>query len=723
MDDRKATVPPVREPSALEVRTQLARVLSSEVFARSDRLSSLLKFIVERTLDGQRHALKEQVIAIELYGKGSDFSSAADPIVRVDARRLRDKLREYYASAPTDPIVISVPKGSYAPLFEARPISEPAIDAPALRRSTWRWPAVAAAVLVLGLGWLALREITVTADPPRLLTVTSLPGAEQDPSLSPDGNFVAFGWENPDASRNSDIWIKAVEGDELRRLTDTPDEHETSPAWSPDGRLIAFTRAATGPPSVWVIPALGGMEQRVHLGASAAWTPDSQSLVLGVRNPSGRHGLIHYSLRTGTSRQLTESPFGLQDVHPRVSPDGKMLAFARNGSGQAALFVMSLAGGEPTQRTEWAAGFIGGVSWTPDGREIFLAQPEISGRQIVRVTASGTESPVAVAGAPYGSVGPSVSRSRGGQQYRLAFVSGEPDVALRMIDLAPSDHAGIFRAVQPFCESTRIEIPGRFSLDGEHVAFVSDRTGSKQVWIARRDGSNLRRLTDLANATVNVGSWSPDGRLIALDAMIGGNTDIYVVSVEGGPARRLTDSAASDIDPEWSRDGRWIFYASALSGRSEIWKMRPDGSDRVQLTSEGGFEPRAAPDGRSLYFVDAQRAIGLGIQANLKRLSIEGGRAELVYSGLFTGAWDVTDSGITFIMGRPIGFVDSSRDADVLAEYGFADRQVRRLGELPFRIGRGWVSRFLIVSPDGRWAVASHVERVERDVMVLDGFR
>jgi len=143
----------------------------------------------------------------------------------------------------------------------------------------------------------------------------------------------------------------------------------------------------------------------------------------------------------------------------------------------------------------------------------------------------------------------------------------------------------------------------------------------------------------------------------------------------------------------------------------------------VQLTSEGGFEPRAAPDGRSVYFVDARRGPGLGIRANLKRLSIESGRAEAVHSGLFSGAWDVTDSGITFIVARPIGDVDASRDADVLAEYTFADRQVRRLGELPFRVGRGWVNRFLIVSRDGRWAVASHVERVERDIMVLDNFR
>jgi hypothetical protein len=100
------------------VRAELAQILASDVFSRSDRLSAFLKFVVEQTPDGHGDALKEQVLANELYGRGTDFSTAADPIVRVDARRLRDKLREYYASSPRDPVVISVPKGSYTPVFE-----------------------------------------------------------------------------------------------------------------------------------------------------------------------------------------------------------------------------------------------------------------------------------------------------------------------------------------------------------------------------------------------------------------------------------------------------------------------------------------------------------------------------------------------------------------------------------------------------------------------------
>src|SRR5262245_7966909 len=108
------------DPPASLVQAELDRILASDLFTRSERLSAFLKFIVEQTLAGHGDSLKEQVIAVELYGKGADFNTAADPIVRVDARRLRDRLREYYATATDHRLVISVPKGSYTPVFQVR---------------------------------------------------------------------------------------------------------------------------------------------------------------------------------------------------------------------------------------------------------------------------------------------------------------------------------------------------------------------------------------------------------------------------------------------------------------------------------------------------------------------------------------------------------------------------------------------------------------------------
>jgi len=276
-------VAPSDHPPAADVRAELERILASDIFTRSERLSAYLKFIVERSLAGEGDTLKEQILAIELYGKEADFNTAADPIVRVDARRLRDRLREYYASTPPGDLVITVPKGSYAAEFTATTAPAKAADqvlAPVAippRVSPRWWIAAAAAAAMTVVGWLVVSRLTrQNAEPTRLLTVTSLPGVEDDPALSPDGNFVAFSWNSND-SLNSDLWVKAVDGDAKRQLTNTPDANEKFPEWSRDGQYIAFTRKTMGRSSVWMVSELGGPEQMIAEHSEyASWLPDGK---------------------------------------------------------------------------------------------------------------------------------------------------------------------------------------------------------------------------------------------------------------------------------------------------------------------------------------------------------------------------------------------------------------------------------------------------------------
>src|SRR5687768_15818653 len=136
------------------IRAQLETILASEVFSRSQHLRRFLTFIVEQRVAGQGHSLKESVLAHELYGKGTDFDGGTDPVVRVDARRLRDKLREYYEGR-SDPVVISLPKGSYVPVFEANSAS-PTHTAPPVvlpePRQTPRIPNLRRARITVGAG-------------------------------------------------------------------------------------------------------------------------------------------------------------------------------------------------------------------------------------------------------------------------------------------------------------------------------------------------------------------------------------------------------------------------------------------------------------------------------------------------------------------------------------------------------------------------------------------
>lgn len=101
------------------IREQLRRILASREFQATDRVRDFLRFIVEETLAGRSDRLKGYTIATSVFGRGDDFDAAQDPVVRIQAGRLRRALERYYLVAGGgDPIVIDVPKGRYVPRFD-----------------------------------------------------------------------------------------------------------------------------------------------------------------------------------------------------------------------------------------------------------------------------------------------------------------------------------------------------------------------------------------------------------------------------------------------------------------------------------------------------------------------------------------------------------------------------------------------------------------------------
>jgi adenylate cyclase len=115
-------------PSDAETQSalgQLKRILSSPGFARNERLSGFLRFVVEAHLDGKDQELKESVIAVEVFGRPTDFDSRLDPVVRTEAVRLRARLRHYYEKeGKADPLIIELPNGGYVPRFRVMPEPE-----------------------------------------------------------------------------------------------------------------------------------------------------------------------------------------------------------------------------------------------------------------------------------------------------------------------------------------------------------------------------------------------------------------------------------------------------------------------------------------------------------------------------------------------------------------------------------------------------------------------
>jgi serine/threonine-protein kinase len=106
--------------SASDVEAQLARMLASEKFSRG-RLGAFLQYVVEETLAGRKDQLKESVIGVQVFQREADYDPRLDPIVRVEARRLRQRLEQYYGDeGASDPVVIELPKGGYSPEFRSK---------------------------------------------------------------------------------------------------------------------------------------------------------------------------------------------------------------------------------------------------------------------------------------------------------------------------------------------------------------------------------------------------------------------------------------------------------------------------------------------------------------------------------------------------------------------------------------------------------------------------
>ena len=571
--------------------------------------------------------------------------------------------------------------------------------------------ALIATVVAAALAW---RAVGGPANaPPELLPLASYPGVEGAPALSPDGNLVAFAWAGHAEAGPTDIYVKAVGSEALRRLTETP-ASETSPAWSPDGHSIAFVRDGQG---VFTMSQLGGAERQVSAsGTHVGWAGDSKSVLIRDREGNtGPFGIHQVFLDTLERRRLTQAPVGAGDWKFDVSPDGKTLAFIRYEKvGIADLFVVPMRGGEPRRLSNWNA-MLMGLSWTPDGREIVYSVEEPAASRLWRVptNSAGPGRGSAIADVPAPAENPSISRPMPGQPARLAFQTITRDVDIHMVDLEARLVNGTIES-KPFSNSTRNEGSSRFSPDGRRIAFVSLRSGGPEIWVAGHDGSGLLQITSLGAPGLLVGGWSPDGSQIAFEAAIGGNTDVYVVGTDGGHLRRLTTEPSMDGVPTWSGDGQWIYFASTRAEATpDIWRVSRDGGQATRLTRNGGFEPRESPDGRYLFYLDRAPGAPLGIPTRLMRVPLAGGPEEPVLERVRAFLWSVTDAGIVF--------VTREQDSDAIDVYRFTDQRVARVGRLGFRIPG--IYAHMTVSRDGRWGLATKMVRVDSDLMRLDNFR
>jgi hypothetical protein len=174
-------------PSIDEARSALARMLASDALRGSPQLAAFLRYVVEATLRGQGDRLKGYTIAIEALGRDETFDPQTDPIVRVEAARLRRAISRYYAGAGSDERVqIVLPLGSYVPVFR-RIEAVPPPRLPAATRFDWGRIMAGAALVLAGAAIYALLDFWFDFNTPRPSAAPTAAQACAQPPCPPVG--------------------------------------------------------------------------------------------------------------------------------------------------------------------------------------------------------------------------------------------------------------------------------------------------------------------------------------------------------------------------------------------------------------------------------------------------------------------------------------------------------------------------------------------------------
>ena len=136
------------------------------------------------------------------------------------------------------------------------------------------------------------------------------------------------------------------------------------------------------------------------------------------------------------------------------------------------------------------------------------------------------------------------------------------------------------------------DIDPTWSPDGSMIAFASNRSGERQLFVANANGKKVEQVTDLNNMGGR-SSWSPDGTKLAFYRGPEGDRDIYVINIDGSGLQRLTNGG-DNLAPSWSPDGNWIAFTSFRDGNNEIYIVHPDGKGETRLTNSptSDWQPR-----------------------------------------------------------------------------------------------------------------------------------
>jgi Tol biopolymer transport system component len=727
-----------------KLRAQVERLAASAEFARAERMVQFLRYVVDKTLEGDVLGLRERQIGISVFERPSDWDPKLDNIVRSEARRLRSKLEAYAASHdPDETVRITMPTGGYSVHFEELvpevapveqsttnpvgppvldPLEQPPADSTNLRENPSDRIVGKGVWLLLGVGGVALLSVLFAVllypsaarsrgDEYEIEPFSSEAGLQFSPAISPDNKTIAFVWNG--GGDQFDIYSKSVDSTELQRLThdSLPSIH---PAWSPDGKRLAFLRQAGSETRLIVLDLsthrerlIRRMEDPLDLWGPSnpldgcqtlSWSSHGDQIILTDPSHAG-HELISVSTVTGEQKTISKPGGSDQDCYARLSPDGQVIAFVRSLSHAVGyLYTIDIAGDHLNRLTREVKD-LRGVDWTPDSSHLVFASKGGGVYQLRMISARGGDStplPAATASAADPSVAPNGKFA--------VFVENRENWNIWRVRLK----MGQIGTPQRFLASMGQNHSPSFSPDGRTIAFVSDRSGSPEIWLCDSDGQHLRQLTHFGGPWLGTIRWSPNGSSIVFDARPKGHSAIYRMAIDQGKPELVEEQSPFEVRrPSWSRDGRFIYFDTTRGGALEIWK-RDLKTKQNQIIATAGFQVGIeSPDGRRLFYQENEHR-------HLWVSDPDGGSPRQLPEVHPSPDldWAPTGSSIYFASTTPTG------GADILA-FDLSTDKLRKLGHVGQNLAPGTPS--LVVSPDGQTLLYSAIDNSSSEIKLRRG--
>jgi serine/threonine protein kinase/Tol biopolymer transport system component len=578
-------------------------------------------------------------------------------------RRLRDigevrlEIERIQSGAP-DPTLPVTTVAAAAPVAGPRRMSVPA--------------AVAVAIIAaIGGGWWFGHRSRAAEQPWSNFTqLTDASGVETGPTISPDGSSFAYSSRVKDSW---DIYVQRVGGRNPVLVAGDPTRDEVWPAFSPDGKQIAFNQGG-GKGGIFIVGATGESVRRLtDFGSNAAWSPDGQRIVFcteevgSVYSRNGISALWTVDLNGGAPVKIDDG----DAIQPAWSPSGTRIAFWQNPSGQRDLATIPAGGGPRVAVTSDIAADWAPV-WSPDGQFLYFASDrggsmgiwrigidQTSGRptsapepvaigvdvsmDLSHLSADGTSlvfrsmiasvNPTAIAFDPVNERAGNVTLL----QHRTGILSptgvsadgqwlalGNLRERQEDVFVMRSDGTALSRVTD---DPARDRFP-RFSPDGTVLTFYSNRGGSYQGWSVRRDGGDRIQLTVIPESEVNYTVVSPDGRrLLAVFSpsdWIIGPAPGPLSRQSGTPTKSPPVGAGSFIPANWSRDGRWLTGGIVTPSGAYAGNALYDVASGTvkQLSDDGGNEMAWMPDHRRVVYFTAKGTLMIQDIMSLERHEI-----------------------------------------------------------------------------------------------------